>query len=80
MASRKTGKEPPPGGANDVQGDPEIGPEGRLTCIYQGIHCVATPDTTGGEDELYQIQIDNFLNTLAEVALAVARRREQLES
>ena len=46
-----------------------------LTPIHQRIHCAATPDTTQPEDELENIAIDNFLNILAEVALAAARRR-----
>ena len=49
-----------------------------LTCI-PGIHCAATPDTLEGQDELDQIAIDNFLNTLADIALSIARRKEQLD-
>ncbi len=48
-----------------------------LTCIHRGIHCAATPDTLEGQDELDQIAIDNFLDTLAEVALAVAQRKRK---
>ena len=59
-------------------------PEGRggengLTPIHGRIHCAATPDTTESDHELDQIAIDHFLDTLAEVALAIARRREQLD-
>ena len=50
-----------------------------LTCIHRGIHCGATPDELEAEDELDQIAIQHFLDTLAEVALAVARRRQQLD-
>ena len=52
-------------------------PEGHkaLTSIHEGIHCAATPDTTEGEGELDEIAIDHFLDTLAEVAIAVANRR-----
>ncbi len=46
-----------------------------LTCIHRDIHCAATPDQLEGENELDQIAIDNFLDTLAEVALAVAQRK-----
>ena len=53
---------------------PEIG----LTPIHQRIHCAATPDTIADVDELDIIAVDNFLDTLAEVALAIARRREHL--
>ncbi len=46
-----------------------------LTCIHRGIHCAATPDELEAEDELDRIAIENFLDTLAEVALAIAARR-----
>ncbi len=53
-----------------------------LTNIPRRIHCAATdepePDTDY-KQELGEIDIDNFLDTLAEVALAVARRRQQLD-
>ena len=46
-----------------------------MTCIHQRIHCAATPDPQEEPDELDQIAIQNFLDTLAEVALAVAQRK-----
>ena len=61
-------------GTDDPDG---LGTE-RLTCIHQRIHCPATTDTTEEINELEEIQIAAFLNTLAEVALSVAKRREQL--
>ena len=48
-----------------------------LTSIHRGIHCAATPNTPEELDELDQIAINNFLDTLVEIALAVARRRQQ---
>ncbi len=51
-----------------------------LTPIHERIHCAATADTTQPENELDSIAIDHFLDTLAEVAMAVARRRQQLDS
>ena len=46
-----------------------------LTCIHSRIHCAATPDTTEGEyTETDRIIIENFLDTLAEIALSVASR------
>ena len=54
-------------------------PEFGLTPIHQRIHCAATPDNTGDVDELDIIAVDNFLDTLAEVAVAIARRKEHLE-
>ncbi len=50
-----------------------------LTSIPEGIHCAATPDQVEEQDELDDIAIKNFLDTLADVALAVARRRQQLD-
>ncbi len=50
-----------------------------LTCIHQRIHWTATeepePDTESRE-ELNELDITNFLDTLVEIALAVARRRQ----
>ncbi len=51
-----------------------------LTPIHSRIHCAATDDTSGNDDELEGIAIDHLLDTLAEIALAIARRREQLAS
>ena len=53
-----------------------------LTGIHRRIHCAATPDAPEhdeDETELDRIAIDNLLDTLAEVALAIVRRREQLD-
>ena len=41
--------------------------------------CAATPDTIGSDDELDEIDIDNFLDILAEVVMAIARRRQPLD-
>ena len=46
-----------------------------LTPIHRRIHCAATPDTTETDNELDDIAIDHFLDALAEVALAIARRK-----
>ncbi len=50
--------------------------ERPLTSIPEGIHCAATPEDQEDNDELDEIAIENFLDILAEVALAVARRRK----
>lgn len=50
------------------------GPEG-LTRIHPRIHCAATDGHDGEHSETDQIMIDHFLQTLAEVALAVASRK-----
>ena len=50
--------------------------ENGLTGIPQGIHCTATEDSGGSEnDELDRIAIENFLDALAQVAISVAARR-----
>jgi hypothetical protein len=46
-----------------------------LTPIPPGIHCPATTERVGDKDELDEIAVDHFLDTLAEVALAIASRR-----
>lgn len=49
-----------------------------LTGIPQSIHCPASDVTQeDGYDELDRIAIEHFLDTLAEVALAVAARINQ---
>ncbi len=63
------------GNTNGFKPSGESGREKGLTCIPGSIHCVATPDTTGAGNELDQIAISQFLETLAEIALAVSRRR-----
>ena len=55
------------------------GLENGLTPIHRRIHCAATPDTTEVPSELDQIAVDHFLDTLAEVAMAIIRRRQQLD-
>ena len=63
--------------SNGVSTPQESSGVNGLTPIHRRIHCAATPDS---ENELDSIAIDHFLDSLAEVALAVARRREQLDS
>ena len=61
---------------------PRSGAPDALTRIHGRIHCAATPDASEhdeDETELDRIAIDNLLDALAEVALAIARRREQLD-
>ena len=70
------------------QPEPQGGPPDALTSIRGPIHCAATPDASEHDEhdehdehetEFDRIAIDNFLDTLAEIALAIARRREQLD-
>ena len=66
----------------DSQPEPRSGAPDALTRIHGRIHCAATPDASEhdeDETELDRIAIDNLLDTLAEVALAIVRRREQLD-
>ena len=53
----------------------ESGGENGLTPIPSRIHCPATTDWVGGRDELDEIAVEHFLDTLAKVALAVASRK-----
>jgi hypothetical protein len=53
----------------------ESGGANGLTSIPPGIHCPATTKGVGGNDELDEIAVDHFLDTLARVALAVASRK-----
>jgi hypothetical protein len=46
-----------------------------LTSIPLRIHCPATTNWVGGKDELDEIAVEHFLDTLARVALAVASRK-----
>ena len=64
-------------------------PSEGLTSIGRPIHCAATEDATedatgdateDGYSETDRIIIQNFLNTLAEIALAVASRRGRQEN
>ena len=48
-----------------------------LTPIHERIHCAAADEPENGEDALQQIEISNFIGTLAEIALAVARRQSE---
>ncbi len=48
-------------------------PEG-LTSIHGGIHCAATPKEEAS-DETEALQLSHFYKVLAEVAMAVAKRK-----
>ena len=52
-------------------------PEEGLTRIHPRIHCVTTPDGGKNPSEAEEITVDAFIETLAEVAMAVAKRRLQ---
>ena len=54
----------------------EFSSENGLTGIPHRIHWPATQDSGGSElDELDQIAVDSFLDTLAEIAIRVATRQ-----
>ncbi len=54
---------------------PKSNGQNALTSIPEGIHCAATQEDPKGNDELDDIAINHFLDTLKEVALAVANRK-----
>ena len=64
----------------DCRSEPQNGAPQGLTCIHSRIHCAATQDTEGGLSETDMIVVNNFLNTLAEVALAVAARQSTMKT
>jgi len=68
------------GQPNGLYPPEENGGQDALTSIHRRIHCAATDDATDPENnlELDDIAIDHFLNELADIALAIVRRREQL--
>ena len=51
-----------------------------MTPIHQRIHCAATRDTIADANELDVIAREIFIDTLAEVAMAIARRKIELET
>jgi hypothetical protein len=53
----------------------ENGQENGLTPIPSRIHCPATTERVGGQDEIDEIAVEHFLDTLAQVALAIASRK-----
>ena len=62
--------------------EPQDGVPQGLTCIHSPIHCVATQEpggTTEDVSEVDWIDVDNFINTIAEVALEIARREHQVD-
>ena len=65
--------------SNDINEFPvkaEDTPSNALTCIPRPIHCPATRISGWSDiDELDRIAIDNFLDTIAEVALSIATRK-----
>ena len=69
---------PVPHGNGTGPGD-ESGPPDALTSIHGRIHCADTSEAHDDENELDRIAIDNFLDTLAEIALSVARRNVEQE-
>ncbi len=58
--------------------DPKHNGRKALTSIPRRIHCAATSAPEQDEnsvDEMDEIEINDFINALAEVAMAVATRR-----
>lgn len=65
----------PGDGDGDDEGEGEIG----LTCIHGRIHCGAADGPINDKNESHQIEVRHFIDALAEIALAVARRKEGLD-
>ena len=61
--------------AENPVSDDELSFGEELTSIPRSIHWPATPDVAGDNNELDRITVETFLDTLAEVAVAVARRK-----
>jgi hypothetical protein len=53
----------------------ESGQENGLTPIPSPIHCPTSTNYVGGRDEIDEIAVDHFLDTLAQVALDIASRK-----
>ncbi|HZA23069.1 MAG TPA: hypothetical protein VFA32_10775 [Dehalococcoidia bacterium] len=47
-----------------------------MTPIPHRIHCPATTERVGGNYELDEIAVEHFLDTLAQVALSIASRKQ----
>ena len=62
------------GSSNYFSGIAESGDQNPLTCIHRRIHCTDT-ETDGELSEQDKIIVEVFLDTLSEVALAMASRR-----
>ena len=60
---------------NGYQPGDESGGSDGLTRIHRRIHCLATNQPGAAENELQEREITHFIDALAEIALAVARRR-----
>ncbi|MCH8346816.1 MAG: hypothetical protein IIC87_07825 [Chloroflexi bacterium] len=61
-------------------GNPQSGRQNGLTGIPRRIHWAATPTEGNEASEADQIMIDHFLDTLADIATAVAQRACKGES
>ena len=48
-----------------------------MTSIHPRIHCAATPARAEKPNEANEVMVNSFIETLAEVAEAVAKRRQQ---
>ena len=60
---------------DSAKNGPALSPSNGLTSIHQGIHWPATHISGGSNtDELDRIAVEAFLDTLADVALAIAAR------
>ncbi len=63
------------GHSNQGRGNRNNNSQKGLTSIRKSIHCVPTPEGGSEPTEEDRIIISNFLETLAEIAMAVATRK-----
>jgi hypothetical protein len=61
--------------AKKPQSQQPSGRENGLTSIPSRIHWRTDTERVGGQDEINDITVEHFLDTLAEVALAIASRK-----
>ena len=66
----------PPPLLADTWRSPESGDANSLTGIPNLIHCPPPNEGGGKRNELAELDIENFLNTLTEVAFSIARRKQ----
>ena len=48
-----------------------------MTSIHPRIHCAATPDGAEEPSEADEVMVESFIEALAQVAEAIAKRRQQ---
>ena len=62
----------------NTSGTPKTAAPKALTRIHRRIHCVATQavETPSPDEELEALQVETFLDVLAEIAMNIAKREQ----